>query len=504
MGLPVSKKGFFEELVRTPDFVGFSTHWIWIWCVFWSSLFYNTDAAKNTPALFHALPIEALWATSLSSNVATLAVLLILSYRISSFFKYRSIMAVAAATTSIGTALLSRPLGDMLATPELAANAYILGGVLTGIGSAMIVVLWGEHFTSLGMRKTMGFCAASFIAAAPACFVIGLAPAEFAQSVVSIMPIVSMLCLRRFRADSKGSDPRRVKANDADVGKTPPKFAPIIPLVGLSLFFGVSFGIMKGLLAPAEAGYIHLRDLLNIPAIVAGSLAIIIAAQVHKMSFDRLIYRMAMPIMALGFLFLPLSAPWGIFGTALHQFGYQYSYIALWTIWPFISAHNGIPAGRVTCWGILSIQAGQLIGSTLGAAIASTDPTPFDMAMLAAFFIFVILISSLFAIDKTPSSYGWDLVKPGEDDNPAKKFDEVCTFVAERCKLSPREREVFLLLAKGRNRPYICSELTISTETAKTHIKNVYRKTGVHSHQELLDMVEKTQQETLRTTQIPQ
>ena len=62
--------------------------------------------------------------------------------------------------------------------------------------------------------------------------------------------------------------------------------------------------------------------------------------------------------------------------------------------------------------GILSIQAGQLIGSTLGAAIASTDPTPFDMAMLAAFFIFVILISSLFAIDKTPSSYGWDLVKP--------------------------------------------------------------------------------------------
>ncbi len=361
----MSKKGFFEELVRTPDFVGFSTHWIWIWCVFWSSLFYNTDAAKNTPALFHALPIEALWATSLSSNVVTLAVLLILSYRISSFFKYRSIMAVAAATTSIGTALLSRPLGDMLATPELAANAYILGGVLTGIGSAMIVVLWGEHFTSLGMRKTMGFCAASFIAAAPACFVIGLAPAEFAQSVVSIMPIVSMLCLRRFRADSKGSDPRRVKASDADVGKTPPKFAPIIPLVGLSLFFGVSFGIMKGLLAPAEAGYIHLRDLLNIPAIVAGSLAIIIAAQVHKMSLDRLIYRMAMPIMALGFLFLPPSAPWGIFGTALHQFGYQYSYIALWTIWPFISAHNGIPAGRVTCWGILSIQAGQLIGSTL-------------------------------------------------------------------------------------------------------------------------------------------
>lgn len=495
----MNKKNFFKELVRTPDFVGFSTHWIWIWCIFWSSLFYNTDIVENAPAIFRALPIETLWATSLSSNVVTLAALLLLSHRVDTFFKYRSIMALAAIITSIGTVLLSDPLASMLATAELAANAYILGGILTGIGSAIIVVLWGEHFTALGMRKTIDFCAASFIAAAPAYFVIGLTPTGFAQLAVSTMPIVSMLCLKRFRADSNGKSGVHENTARNSRKRISSELAPIVSLVGLSLFFGVSFGIMKGLLAPAEAGYIHLRDLLNIPAIVAGSIAVVIAAHVHKMSFDRLIYRMAMPIMALGFLFLPLSAVWGIPGTALHQFGYQYSYIVLWAIWPFISAHQNIPAARIACWGMFSIQLGQLIGSTLGAIIANTNPTPFDMAMLAAFFIFVILLSSLFAIDKTPSSYGWGLAKPGEEISPAKKFNEACAFIVQQCKLSPRESEVFLLLAKGRNRPYICDELTISTETAKTHIKNVYRKIDVHSHQELLDMVEKAQQKSLES-----
>ena len=32
---------FKDELWRTPDLLGFAAHWIWIWCVFWSSLFYG-------------------------------------------------------------------------------------------------------------------------------------------------------------------------------------------------------------------------------------------------------------------------------------------------------------------------------------------------------------------------------------------------------------------------------------------------------------------------------
>ena len=48
------------------------------------------------------------------------------------------------------------------------------------------------------------------------------------------------------------------------------------------------------------------------------------------------------------------------------------------------------------------------------------------------------------------------------------------------------------MLAKGRNADYITEKLVISSHTAKAHIYNIYQKTGVHSRQELMDLVENT------------
>ena len=55
--------------------------------------------------------------------------------------------------------------------------------------------------------------------------------------------------------------------------------------------------------------------------------------------------------------------------------------------------------------------------------------------------------------------------------------------------LTPRETEVFLLLAQGRSRRFICDELFIADGTASTYVSRVYDKFGVHSKQELLSVV---------------
>ena len=47
---------------------------------------------------------------------------------------------------------------------------------------------------------------------------------------------------------------------------------------------------------------------------------------------------------------------------------------------------------------------------------------------------------------------------------------------------------MFVLLAHGRNGRYIMDHLIISRNTAKSHIKHIYTKLGVHSHQELIDL----------------
>ena len=46
-------------------------------------------------------------------------------------------------------------------------------------------------------------------------------------------------------------------------------------------------------------------------------------------------------------------------------------------------------------------------------------------------------------------------------------------------ELTPREREVFDLLAAGLSNPEICEQLVISEATAKTHVAHILQKLGL-------------------------
>jgi DNA-binding NarL/FixJ family response regulator len=56
--------------------------------------------------------------------------------------------------------------------------------------------------------------------------------------------------------------------------------------------------------------------------------------------------------------------------------------------------------------------------------------------------------------------------------------------------LTAREQQVFGLLASGGSVVAVAEALGVSQNTAKTHIKRVYQKLGVHSKQELIDLLD--------------
>ena len=89
---------------------------------------------------------------------------------------------------------------------------------------------------------------------------------------------------------------------------------------------------------------------------------------------------------------------------------------------------------------------------------------------------------------KAPSSSTEPSTPFGDD--PIKSIDECCEQVGEQHGLTPREREIFAMLAKGRNGRFIMEHYVISRNTVKSHIKHIYSKLDVHSQQELIDMVE--------------
>ncbi|MBC2889066.1 LuxR family transcriptional regulator [Gordonibacter massiliensis (ex Traore et al. 2017)] len=476
-----------KELWRTPDVLGFAAHWTWIWCVFWSSLFYaegtllGSSAPVGAATGFAAIALEPLWVTSLLANVVTIAFLLLLSYARNPLSDVRCLPVLAAAFTALGTLAISHP--SLALTGGGAWAVYLAGSLLTGVGSGIVVVLWAELLASLGSQRTVNYSVVSLLLAAVAYLVISLLPIDAAQLTVALLPLVSMGCFVHF----KRSVPRPPRAmRNVRVREKPP-----VRMMVIAVFFGVSFGAMKGLIAPVDSEWIGVRDQLNIIAIAGGALTAFVTMSVYKMDFDHLTYQIALPLMAAGFLFLPLHEPWNVIGTAVHQFGYQYFYIVLWALWPVLAARGRVPTGWVVGWGMLSIQLGQFVGSIAASSALVFINDDLGLAMLSAGIVFVVLLIALFAMGSGSASTGWGFVKPMEEADAASDFEKAGTRLARRCHLSPREIEVFFLLAKGRNRAYIHEELVIGDETVKSHIKSIYRKTDVHSQQELIDLLER-------------
>lgn len=59
--------------------------------------------------------------------------------------------------------------------------------------------------------------------------------------------------------------------------------------------------------------------------------------------------------------------------------------------------------------------------------------------------------------------------------------------VAAACGLGEREKEVLTLLLEGCSASEVASAMVVANGTAKSHIRHVYKKLGVHSRDELFE-----------------
>ena len=123
---------FKDELWRTPDLLGFAAHWIWIWCVFWSSLFYGEGTLLDVfSGLAGPLALEPLWVVSLLANVVTIAFLLMLSYFRNPLADVRWLPHAGGALTAAGTLALSHPV--LVAAGGAAAPVYLAGALVLSL-----------------------------------------------------------------------------------------------------------------------------------------------------------------------------------------------------------------------------------------------------------------------------------------------------------------------------------------------------------------------------------
>ncbi|WP_172623494.1 LuxR C-terminal-related transcriptional regulator [Arabiibacter massiliensis] len=165
-----------------------------------------------------------------------------------------------------------------------------------------------------------------------------------------------------------------------------------------------------------------------------------------------------------------------------------------------IAARNGIAAVPTAALAIGLAWAGIGVGTLLGygsaqltgASDAALAPVSFVVAMAFAAYCFVAL--KRFSFEGVVNGIR-TAVTPEPPAAPASTVHERCERVARERGLTPRETEVLELLASGRTVGVIREKLTISLNTARFHTKNVYAKLGVHSQQELIDLVDEAGRE---------
>ena len=163
--------------------------------------------------------------------------------------------------------------------------------------------------------------------------------------------------------------------------------------------------------------------------------------------------------------------------------------------------HLAIEATYGTVAGIVMLA--RVLADMLSANLLNADIAGESKMLVATFLLVYLLTCAAFALynaltrrkrrvapeeaiapeAQTPVTAETPAAQQGPDKSPAE-------LVSDAHNLSQREREVLVLIMRGRNVPAIAEELVLSRNTVQTHVRHIYEQLGVHSRQELVAYVE--------------
>ncbi len=210
----------------------------------------------------------------------------------------------------------------------------------------------------------------------------------------------------------------------------------------------------------------------------------------------------------LAFALLPREVFPAAFGCAVFAAMLFFCIHAVATV-EFLRYYDDHPL-RIVCGGALAAGSGMLVAFCLfalaqlapSAGLAPSAPAQGvpvdDLVPLACAAVVMLLLGMhlgvvFFCSYPFDGQFNLDLQVASRTDGEGKgrlrRHAQIET-VAQRFGLTAREREILELMARGRNAKYISDKLTISPSTTKTHVYHLYAKLGVHTQQELIDLVE--------------
>jgi DNA-binding CsgD family transcriptional regulator len=466
------------ERLRSFSFAGIGFYWAWIYyALFTTNLFeYAIDTRFSSEI------------SELFSFVAYTLVMLIAVARrkplVTTKNKWKTDSLPPLA--SIGTAVMV--IAAMNDT-AIGLGAMLIAATLTGLGTAYLLLMWGRLYLKMSPRIASLRLACGLAVSAVMYLMLIALPLIVSIVICSLLPLFSWLAFR-FSAKNAEFSLRPGGVNELSVGRSKLTY----PLrFGLALTAtGLVYGWIMGLsFQTAGASY---QSMLIIIINVALATAVFLLMQVFRNIGFNSTYRAILPLMGMALVFsgLPGMAGNGV-SFFLARFSYSLFDILIWLQLPNIFMQTR--STRLFCFSRLCLDGSALIG-TLVTRISfgnSVSEPSFQIELLVfSCLLFVVLAATLTSRNIESA---WNLIPALR--NEAQDLDSVCKLLTGRYRLTNREEEIMVLLARGRSAPYIESKLEIKLNTVQSHTKNLYRKLDIHSRQELLSLIEEQMEQTL-------
>lgn len=384
--------------------------------------------------------------------------------------------------------------------------AMAIAALATGIGPVILIVLWACLFARIDSGITEIIVPASFVATLVCAFLIPNIHSIAATVTVTALPLLSGTLLIASKRSIDAGDIAESDLLDRSVPQTRNRSSVIRAFVIILAVYGL------GCLIP----YVTTAKLsidIEAQATMAGML-FAIALSVAIVLFSRHIDLSALfKWITAPFVFAAICAAFD--STALAALSnvlmnIVFTGIEIIMILYFVRLSQKTEQTTTLYIGIgeCAAYSGVLVGYAFGPAIQSAvESGTFDaksacLLIIGAFVLSALIVpnrddswASMPSVHESLPSNGSSpahtiSVAPAKPDTEADSLESRSLALAARFGLSKRETEIFLLLARGRSRPYIRDVLVLSKNTVATHIRHIYGKAGIHSQQELLDLVE--------------
>lgn len=457
--------------------IGLGSYWAWM----------NLSASNAAlyPWLVESVYPFQLMVSSCAYLVA-MAVLFCLSGRLRAG-RTEHVLIVLACLASFAGSLL------VVAGETLFPMVLTCGNVIVASGTAVMLVYWGVLLSTCGPKASATMAIGSFVVGFSLYLALTALPSD--GLTLAALPVLLAVCGGSLLHSRKRGTRMETRRED---GSIPRRVLAVFASLLVCVLLNEMIRIVSTPLAVDE--FSQVGRFTQIGGLVVACVALLALACSKKRFGFNTMSRFLLPLMIAGFLSFLVFDDDG-FSIMFVVLGAGYWCLQLLILIALCDAVSSLGLSAVRCFALsygamqVAIVAAKPLGSVVSDLLRGLSS---GLSLIVSVAVLIVVVLAMFVLRDGGAGFS------GRSGQAAARTPERSGFNLEwlneiACEfgLSPRETEVFRLLARGRSLPVVTKELNIAKGTAQTHVRHIYEKMGVHARQELLDLIEERSADSL-------